>query len=165
MSKKSGIRKLGEKSWAGVRYVWKHPVIVSGILLILAAFLFIQIIQKTFIHYTNCAYLLGTKLGMPAFFCDGYTVTWFGAEIFTIPGLAGVMNPPLEFIRKVISWSAVLFFGFLSVGLTMLINNVKAVIKILTFNKEEWRRLMASFRTWMLFFVVFCAVFYFTVVK
>ncbi len=165
MSKKSGIRKLGEKLWAGVLFVWKRPVIVSGILLILAVFLFNGIIKQTFKPYTNCSYLLGNKLGMPAFFCDGYTVSFLGSDIFTIPGLRSVMDPPLELARKIISWSVILFFGFSSLYLTIMINSFKAILKILTLNKEEWRRFMASARTWMLFFVAFCAIFYFTVVK
>jgi hypothetical protein len=165
MPKKSGFRKLAEKLWAGALYVWKHPVIISGILLILAVFLFNGIVKQTFKPYANCSYLLGSKLGMPAFFCDGYTVSFLGTDIFTIPGLRGVMDPPLELARKIISWSVILFFGFLSLALTILINNIKFVVKILTFNKEEWRRFIASARTWMLFFVVFCSIFYFTVVR
>jgi len=165
MSKKNIIRKAAQKVWAGVLYVWKRPVIVSGLLLILVVFLFNGILKETFQRYMNCGYLLGTRLGMPSFFCDGYTVTWFGADIFTIPGLGGVMNPPLELLRKIISWTVLLFFAFLSLYLTILVNNLKAVVKILPFNKEEWRRFMASARTWMLFFVIFCAAFYFGVVR
>ena len=159
------IRKIGGTIWAGVLYIWNRPVLVGGILLILAIFLFNLIIKQTFKPYTNCNYLLVSKLGMDSFFCDGHNVTAFGSTIFRIPGLRGVMDPPLEFVRTIISWSVILFFAFLSLYLTIMINNFKSVIKILTFNKEEWKRFMSSARTWLLIFVSFCSIFYFTVVK
>ena len=159
------IRKLGKKIWAGLLFVWKRPLIVSGILLILAVFLFNLIIKQTFKPYMNCNYLLVSKLGMDSFFCNGKNITAFGSTIFKIPGLRGVMDPPLEFVRAIISWSIVVFFAFLSLWLTIMVNNLKSVVKILTFNKEEWKRFMASARIWLLFFVVFGSLFYFTVIK
>jgi hypothetical protein len=161
------IQRLGGKIWAGVLYIWNRPVIVSGILLALTVLLFNIIIKQTFKPYTNCGYLLGNKLGMPSFFCDGYTVRdpVFNSEIFTIPGLRGAMDPPLEFARTIISWTVVLFFAFVSVYLTIMVNNFKSVIRLVTFNKEEWKRFMSSLRVWFLFFVTFCAIFYFTVIK
>ena len=113
----------------------------------------------------NCNYLLVSKLGMDSFFCNGKNITAFGSTIFKIPGLRGVMDPPLEFVRAIISWSIVVFFAFLSLWLTIMVNNLKSVVKILTFNKEEWKRFMASARIWLLFFVVFGSLFYFTVIK
>jgi hypothetical protein len=159
------IQKVGEKIWAGVLYVWKRPLLISGILLILAVLLFNVIIKQTFKPYMNCNYLIVDKLSMDSFFCKGYNVKAFGSTVFKIPGLNGVMNPPLEFVRKVIAWSVVLFFAFLSMFLTIWVNNIKTIVKILTFNKEEWRRFMASARIWLLFFVVFCSIFYFTVIR
>ncbi len=159
------IRKLGKKIWAGLLYVWKRPLLVSGILLVLAVFLFNLILKQTFKPYTNCNYLIVSKLGMDSFFCNGYNVKAFGSTVFKIPGLSSVMNPPLEFVRALISWTVVVFFAFLSLWLTIMVNNLKSVVKILTFNKEEWKRFMASARIWLLFFVGFSSVFYFTVIK
>jgi hypothetical protein len=159
------IRKLGEKIWTGILYIWNRPLFISGILLLVAVFLFNLIIKQTFKPYTNCNYLLVSKLGMDSFFCKGYNVTVLGSTIFKIPGLGGVMNPPLEFVRTIISWSVVLFFAFLSLSLTIMVNNFKSLVKILTFNKEEWKRFMASARTWLFFFVIFGLGFYFTVIK
>ena len=79
------------KLWAGIRYIWDRPLIVGALLLIAAVFLANLIIQQTFKPYTNCAYLLITRLGVPAFFCEGYDVKVLGASVFNIPGLAAVM--------------------------------------------------------------------------
>lgn len=159
------LKPLFLKLWAGILYIWNRPLLVGGILLTAALFLFNVIIQQTFKPYLNCAYLIGTKLGMPAFFCEGYDVRFLGSSIFQIPGLRNVTDPPLEFVRQLISWSIVIFFGFLSAYLTYMINNLKSVIKLVTFNKEQWKSFMESLRIWLFIFVSFCFVFYFMVVR
>lgn len=138
------------KLWAGILYLWNRPLIVVGILLVAAIFLFNLILQQAFKPYTNCAYLIGNKLHMPSFFCEGYDVRAFGSSIFKIPGLGGVMDPPLEFVRKLIAWSIVVFFAFLSAYLAYIINNVKSVIKLLTLNKEQWKSFLANLRIWLM---------------
>ena len=153
------------KLWAGIRYIWDRPLIVGALLLVAAVFLFNVITQQTFKPYTNCAYLIGNKLGMPSFFCEGYDVKAFGVSIFNIPGLGGVMDPPLELVRQVIVWSVVIFFACLSASLTYILNNLKAVIKLLTFNKEQWKSFLASLRTWLLIFVCFGLLFYYFVAR
>jgi hypothetical protein len=159
------LKLVFQKIWAGIRFVWARPLIVIAVLVVLAVLLFNIVIRQTFKPYTNCAYLLENRLSMPSFFCDGYDVTVFGATIFSIPGLGGVMNPPLEFVRKVVSWSVVLFFAFLSLYLTILINNFKTIVRLVTLRKEEWKKLVGSLRTWLLLFVSFSFLFYFFVIR
>jgi hypothetical protein len=159
------LKVVFQKIWEGIRFVWARPLIVSAVLVVLAVLLFNVVIKQTFKPYTNCAYLLENKLAMPSFFCDGYDVTVLGSSIFTIPGLGGVMNPPLEFARKVIAWSVVLFFAFVSLYLTIVFNNFKTIVRLVTFRKEEWKKLMASLRTWLLLFVSFSFLFYFFVIR
>jgi hypothetical protein len=139
--------------------------IAIGVLLILAVFLFNLIIKETFTRYTNCNYLIVNHLRMDPFFCNGYTVKFIETTIFTIPGLKDVIDPPLELIRLVIAWSVVLFFAFISLFLTIIIKNLKTVGKLISFNKDEWIKFMASLRVWLFLFVVFCTVFYFIGIK
>jgi hypothetical protein len=159
------VRRMGGKIWSGILYVWNRPILISGVLLVLAVFLFNLLIKETFKPYTNCSYLIVNQLGMDSFFCNGHTVTAFGSTIFTIPGLKGVMDPPLELVRSVIAWSVVLFFAFISLFLTIMIDHLKFVVRLVSFNKEEWKKFMARARIWLFLFVGFCAVFYFTVIK
>ena len=159
------LKRLGNGLWSGVLYIWNRPVIVVAVLLVASYFLFNQIIAQTFKQYTNCGYLIVTELGMDPLFCNGYNLTAFGQSIFTLPGLRGVMDPPLEFARTIIAWSVVIFFAFISMYLTIIINNFKSVIRLVSFNKEEWRRFMASARIWLLLFVTFSSIFYFTVIR
>jgi hypothetical protein len=146
------------KLWAGIRSIWDRPLIVGALLLIAAVFLFNLIVQQTFKPYTNCAYLIVTKLGMSSLLCDGIPFP-------KIAGLSAVMDPPLELVRKLIAWSVVILFACLSAYLTYILNNLKAVIKLLTFNKEQWKSFMASLRTWLLIFVCFCLLFYYFVMR
>src|SRR5258706_785077 len=159
------LKFLFLKIWAGILYIWNRPLLIGGILLIAALFLFNLIIQQTFKPYLNCGYLIGTRLNMPAFFFEGYDVQILGSRIFKIPGLRDVMDPPLEFVRQVISWSIVIFFAFLSAYLTYIINNLKSVVKLLTFNKEQWKSFMESMRIWLFIFVSLCFLFYFIVIR
>jgi hypothetical protein len=159
------LQLLFRKIWAGIGYIWKRPIILSAVLLILAIFLFDLLLKQTFVNYLKCTYLLNTQLGIPAFFCTGHDVEFLGASIFKIPGLAQVIDPPLEFSRKVITWGILIFFAFVSLYLTIIINNLKAVVKLLTFDKAEWKKFIASLRTWLLIFVSFCLLFYFTVIR
>jgi len=159
------LRKIGGKIWSGILYVWNRPLLISGVLLALAVFLGNLLIKETFKPYTNCNYLIVNQLGMDSFFCNGYTVSAFGSTLFTLPGLKNVMDQPLELVRSVIAWSVILFFAFISLYLTILINNLQSVVRLVSFNKEEWKRFMASARIWLLLFVGFCLAFYFTVIK
>jgi hypothetical protein len=140
-------------------------IILSVVLLILAIFLFNLVVKESFTKYTNCTYLIVTRLGMDPFFCNGSTVKFLGTTIFTIQGLKGVMNPQLELVRTIIAWIVVVFFALISICLTIIIQNLKTVVRLISFNKEEWKRFMASARIWLFIFVVFCSVFYFTVIK
>ena len=150
---------------SGILNVWILPIIISGVLLILAIFLLNLIVKGSFTQYANCNYLIVTKLGMDPFFCDGYDVKVFDATIFTIPGMKNVMDPPLERIRSAVAWSAILLFAFISLFLTIIIVNLKTIVKLITFHKEEWKKFIASTRIWLLLFVGICTIFYFAIVK
>jgi hypothetical protein len=169
MTTKIKLGRNNQKAGGNIRRkilnVWNLAVIISGVLLILAIFLINLIIKGAFTQYANCNYLIVTQLSMDPFFCDGYNVKVFDATIFTIPGMKNVMDPPLELIRSVIAWSAILLFAFISLFLTILIENWKTVVGLITFHKEEWKKFIASTRIWLFLFVGLCAVFYFAVIK
>ncbi len=152
------------KLWQGIVFVWKHPIILSVILLGLAVFLAYMLVTKSFVKYWNCHYLLVMKNGLPNFFCDGFDIPLLFTSIH-VPALSAIMDKPLEFARKVTVWTLVAVFAFVSLYLTIIVNNFKAVIRILVLNKEEWKRFMASLRTWLLFFVSFCLIFFYIYFK
>jgi hypothetical protein len=140
-------------------------IVLSGVLLILAVFLFNLLVKETFSKYTNCTYLIVTRLGMDPLFCNGNSVKFLGTTIFTIPGLKGVMDPQLELVRSIIAWIVVIFFTLISFCLTIIIVNLESLVRLVSFNKEEWKKFMASARIWLFLFVGFCSVFYFIVIK
>ncbi len=158
-------QKGGDNIRPGILNVWILPIIISGVLLILAIFLLNLIIKGTFTQYANCNYLIVARLGMDPFFCDGYNVKVFDTTIFTIPGMKDVLDPPLELVRSAVAWGVILLFAFFSLFLTIIIDNLKSVFRLITFNKEEWKKFIARTRIWLLLFIGFCLIFYFTVVK
>ena len=76
-----------------------------------------------------------------------------------------VLDPPLELVRSAAAWGVILLFAFFSLFLTIIIVNLKSVFRLITFNKEEWKKFIASTRIWLFLFVGICTIFYFTVVK
>ena len=154
------IRKILQKIWTGVVYVWNRPLIVSLVLLVPAVLLFLQIIHQAFAKYMNCHYLIVTRLGLDTVFCNGVDLVFF-----SIPGLKSFIDPPLELARKLIAWTVVLFLGFTSLFLTMIIQRLKTIVKLLTFDKQAWREFLGGFAIWLLLFVGFSAAFYFAVVR
>jgi hypothetical protein len=150
---------------SGILYVWNRPIIIIGLLIIPAVFLFNLIIRESFTSYTNCNYLIVTQLEMDPFFCNGYEVKVLNTTLFTIPGLKDVIDPPLELARSAIALGVIVLFAFISLCVTILIVNWKSVVRFVTFNKEEWKKFMASTRIWLIFFVGLCLVFYFAVIN
>ena len=128
-------------------------------------FLLNLIIHGAFTRYANCHYLVVTQLGMDSFFCDGYDVKVFDATIFAIPGMKHVVDPPLELLRSAVAWSMIGLFALFSLFLTVIIVNWKTVVRLITFQKDEWKKFITGTRIWLLLFVGFCLVFYFAVVK
>ena len=168
------MKKTKKKLWAGVLYVWNHPVILAPFLLVAAYLLFNAVRTQAFADTMRCSYVLGDGINFHAtildrtwtsVFCDGFTL-FKDVPIFEVkvPGVGILINPLLEFARTVAVWAVLLFFAFISLVLTIIINNLKTIVKIVTFNREEWKRFGATIVTFLLIFVVFCAIFYFNVV-
>lgn len=158
-------RHLGRKVGAGLRAVWQRPLLLSGLLLVVAVFLGHRLIQEAFKPYTNCHYLIVNQLRMEPIFCEGYTLQVLGATLFTLPGLQGVLDQPLEQLRVLLAGSVLLFLAALSLVLTLLIHNFQAIVRLLRFDPAEWKKFLTHAQLWLLLFVGLGLVFYFTVVK
>jgi hypothetical protein len=140
-------------------------ILLSCALLMLAVFLLNLLVKETFTKYTNCTYLIVTRMGMDPLFCTGNTVKFLGTTIFTIPGLKGVMDPQLELVRKSIAWIVVIFFALVSFCLTIIVVNIKTLVRLISLNKDEWKKFMTNVRIWLLLFIIFCSGFYFAAIK
>jgi hypothetical protein len=145
--------------------VWNRPLILIVILSVAAYFLFTPILAQAFRPFATCEYLILNQLGVDPMFCNGHMVRMLGVPVFTVPALRTFMDPQLELIRASAGWGVVISLAVVSLLLTSLVNNFKAVLRILTFNKEEWGRLLASARTWLLIFLALGLAFYFVVIR
>jgi hypothetical protein len=150
------LKRSAGKLWNGILYVWDRPIIISAVLFVAAILLFNLIIDKTFIKYASCQGLIVDALKANA---------WNAGTTFCNIIGNDMLNPWLGWIRNIVAWIIVIFFAFLSLFLTILSNRFITIIRFLTLNKEEWKRFMASIRIWLLLFVAFGSIFYFTVIR
>jgi hypothetical protein len=159
------IQKADGNFQSGILRVWIFPILIIAILTVLAIFLLPLIIKGAFTQYSNCNYLVVTRLGMDPFFCNGYEVKVFDATVFTIPGMESAMDPPLEIFRSAAAWGVILLLACISLFLTVIIVNIRTVVGLLLCRKEEWKKFLAGTRVWLFVFVGICTIFYFAVVK
>ena len=160
----SNLKRLGNGIWSGILSIWKHPIIVI-VLLSTAYFLFTSILTQAFKPFATCEYLILNQLGVDPMFCNGHMIRMVGVPIFTLPALRTVMDPSLEAARSAAAWGVVASLAVISLLLTILVNNFKGVLRILAFNKEDWGRLLASARLWLLIFLALGMAFYFAAVR
>jgi hypothetical protein len=161
----SNQKQSGNRILSAILFVWNRPLILIVILSVAAYFLFTPILAQAFRPFATCEYLILNQLGVDPMFCNGHMVRMLGVPVFTVPALRTFMDPQLELIRASAAWGVVIFLALVSLLLTSLVNNFKAVLRILVFNKEEWGRLLASARTWLLIFLALGLAFYFSVMR
>lgn len=161
----SNQKQSGNGIKSAILSVWNRPIILIVLLSVAAYFLFSPILAQAFKYYATCDYLILNRLAVDPMFCNGHIVQMMGIPVFTVPTLRPILDPQLEAVRAAAAWGVVISLAVVSLLLTSLINNFKALLRILTFNKEEWGRLLASARTWLLIFLALGLVFYFGVMR
>lgn len=149
------IRRTAWFIWRGIRFFWRQKLVYNIVFLAIAIVLFAILLSQAFKTFFNCNYLIHESLNVPSFFCEGKDFT-----VVKIPGLNSLMNGPLEFIRRGIIWVVLIFFIALSGYLTFIINNLKKVVKLLTFDKGEWRGLLSVMRIFVTIFLILNALFF-----
>jgi hypothetical protein len=102
---------------------------------------------------------------IPAFDIGPFNVpSWtIGARTFPILPALRVIDPPLEVLRRLISWGIVVIFVVASLVLGNIVTRIKGFIETL---KDPKGRLviLTNISLWLFFFVVFCSLFYTRVV-
>jgi hypothetical protein len=149
------LKKVGGTIWGGVRFIWKQTLVYNVIFIALGILLFSILLSQAFKAYFNCDFLIHESLNVPSFFCSGKDFT-----VVKIPGLNSLMNGPLEFIRKGIIWVVLFLFVALSGYLTFIIINMKKVIRLIKFDRREWKELLSTMRVFITIFVLLTGLFF-----
>jgi hypothetical protein len=149
------LKKIGRSIWGGVRFVWKQSLVYNAIFIVLGILLFSILLSQAFKAYFNCNFLIHESLDVPSFFCEGKNFT-----VVKIPGLNSLMNGPLEFIRKGIIWVVLFLFVAISGYLTLIINNIKKVVRLIKFDRREWQSLLSTLRVFITIFVLLSGLFF-----
>ena len=146
---------------AAVRFVWRQTIVYNILMILIAILLFSTLLSQAFRPYFNCNFLISQSLSMPSFMCDGVDLT-----LVEVPGLARVMNGPLEGIRQAVLWIVLVVFIALSGYLTFILSNLKKIVKLLTLDKREWQNLLSTLRIFITILVLLTGLlFYWTIVR
>lgn len=160
------VKNVAGKLWIGIRILWKSPLVITIILLILAGVLLNLLVTQAFQNVFTCDHLVTRSLNTDVF-CAGYTFTldlgFIGKwDIPILPAL-NVLDPSLQVLRKFIAWNIILFFALVSLVLAFIASKAVGFVKFVM--TEQGRKVvLTNLSIWLLFFVLFCALFYFNVV-
>ena len=152
MNWKSRVGKLWSSVKSVLSFIWRHTLVYNILVFLLVVLLFYLILSRVFSGYFNCRYLIQDSLGMPSFMCEG---------AIGIPGLSAAMDPPLSWVRRGILFVMLFFFVVVSGLSTYIINNLKWVVKLLTFDKREWQQLLTTIQIFITILAVLCLIFLF----
>lgn len=160
------VRNAARSVSKGIRFIWARPLIVTAILLVLAGVLLNLVINQAFKPYFNCAYLVSKSLNTDVF-CQGYSFNidlgFKSVNIPIIPALKAV-DKPLEVFRQFISWDIIIFFALLSLVFTYIAAKMGTFVRFIM--TEEGRKIvLTNVSIWLLFFIFFCSLFYFKIVR
>ena len=153
-----------------VQYIWGQTAVFNAVMLIIIGILFSMLLSNTFTAHFNCRYIVTQSVGtdFEAPICNGFTLPGTGEFLglfgggssdVGVPGLAQAVDGPLEWVRKAILWTTLVLFIGLSGFLTYIINNIKRVTQLITFNKQAWQNLLSVMRIFVTLLVLMLAAF------
>ena len=148
-------------------------LILSIVLILLAAVLVYELVTQAFTRFFKCDYLMGPVF---KFLCAGVSTPGFhilgpidflGLRIPSIdfptfsilPRVDVHINPPLENLRKIVVWSILLAFGVLSLVLSFIVIKIKGFVKLLM-TPEGRKTVLTDLSIWLLIFAILCGLFY-----
>jgi hypothetical protein len=157
---------------------------LSVILILLAVTLVYLLATQAFKPYFNCQYLIDDSLNTKSLntsLCNGAALNIKQYEVIpqfqVIPNVAGfgpitfgplsmpllpAMRPidgPLEAVRKFVSWSVILVFAVLSLGLAFIVIKIKGFVA-LVLSPAGRKTILTNLSIWLLIFAIFCSLFY-----
>ncbi len=139
-----------------------NPVMVTGALAVVALALSLWLYSSAFDDQFRCDHLIVDSVDAPQFMCNGADL---GAatgvagavdsvaealglgdddpvvgDALTVPGLSGLIDGPLEVIRKIGVVAGLLLVAAAAAALTWLQRHLAQVIRLLRGDREAWRR-------------------------
>lgn len=160
------FKKVGIGFFTALKKIWmffnKHLLLSCIILTPIFCLISYWMFKNLWSDIFNCNYLITKKLGAPKEISEGIHIDFLGIHI---PGLGSLLNPVLEFIRKLSIVIILFFIGVLSFICNFIFTKFKLIIKLVTFDKEQWRRFLSGYRVFLLTFVCLCTMFLLSTLK
>lgn len=148
-----------------------NPLLVTAALAVVALALSFWLFTTAFKDQFRCDYLIVDGVDAPQFMCDGADVgAATGAagavdsvadalglgddqpivgDALRVPGLSGLINGPLDVVRRVGVVAALALIAALSAAITWLQRHLRKVIRLLRFDREAWRQAAITGRTFL----------------
>ncbi len=142
----------------------------------MAAALSVWLFTSAFTDWFQCDYLIVDQVSAPQFMCDGAdlgaSTGVTGAvdsvanalglggddeavvgDSLTVPGLSGLINGPLDVVRRIGIVMTLLLAAATSAGATWVIGNLARLIQLLRFDRREWRRVAGTARIFLSLYI------------
>lgn len=166
-----------------LREFWANTAAVNTVLLIVAVGLSSWMIRSAFTDQFRCSYLLVDQVSAPEFMCTGADLgqatgvtsavdkvsDFLGlggddsasavGDSLVIPGLAGLIDGPLDVIRRISVIAGLLLLATFSAIATWVIRHLRFVVHLLRGDRQAWRLLASITRTFLTIFVAVLAPF------
>jgi hypothetical protein len=164
-----------------LRDFWANTAAVNSLLLIVAVGLSFWMIRSAFTQQFRCNYLIVDQVSAPEFMCTGAdlgrvsgvtsavdSVSDFlglgdddsGSTVgdsMVIPGLAGLIDGPLDVIRRIGVIAGLLLLAGFSAFATWMVRHLQFILRLLSGDRRAWQLLASITRTFLTIFVALLA--------
>ncbi len=164
---------------ATIKGFWQNPFAFNVVMFTIAGAISIWMINSAFRDQFECAYLIVDQVSAPEFMCTGADLgeatgvtsvvddvsdflglgdddesTSVVGDSLTIPGLAGLIDGPLNVIRRIGVVAGLLLLAAFSAWMTWILRHLQHVLRLLQLDREAWHRTALTARTFISVFLV-----------
>lgn len=164
-----------------LREFWANTAAVNTMLLIVAVGLSFWMVRSAFTEQFRCNYLIVDQVSAPEFMCAGAdlgrvsgvrsavdSVSDFlglggddsgsaAGDSLVIPGLAALIDGPLDLIRRLSVIAGLLLLATFSAVATWIVGHLRFVVRLLRGDRQAWQLLASITRTFLTIFVALLA--------
>ncbi len=171
------ITSASQDAGSPLRSLWNNVFAFSAVMLVVALVLSFLMVRSAFDDQFSCDYLIVDQVSAPEFMCTGADVgqdsglasavddvaDFFGlddsnagsavGDALAIPGLSGLIDGPLGIVRRIGVVVGLILLAAFSAWATWIVRHLQHVIRLLRLDRQAWRQLATTARTFLLIFV------------
>ncbi len=164
-----------------LREFWANTTAVNTVLAVIAVGLSFWMVRSAFTEQFRCNYLIVDQVSAPEFMCAGADLgrvsgvrsavdnvsDFLGlggddsgsatGDSLVIPGLAGLIDGPLDLIRRIGVIAGLVLLATFSAFTTWIVRHLRFVVRLLRGDRQAWQLLASITRTFLTIFVALLA--------